>query len=201
MKKTREEAEITKESLISSAIEVLSNTSYKAARLEDIARAAGVTRGAIYWHFENKPNLYKEIINASFEESMKDLFTILNSTIPTPDKITGIMNYLLGEKIKTHQKSAQIYNLLFVEKPSDLTDSLTRVEGWFSTLFDKHREVLEQGITAGSIHPSLDTDFEPRAFYNFLWGYFTNSERFFGGYNNESIKNYIKKTFIDSITI
>ena len=31
--------------------------------LEDIAKAAGVTRGAIYWHFKNKSELFSAMVN------------------------------------------------------------------------------------------------------------------------------------------
>ena len=51
MKKTKEEAEITKESILQAALEVFSKNGYAASRMIDIAKEAGVTRGAIYWHF------------------------------------------------------------------------------------------------------------------------------------------------------
>jgi len=130
---------------------------------------------------------------------MKDLQQILDGEMPPLEKIEGIMNYLLGEKVYTHQKSAQIYNLLFVEKPEGLESTLSQVEGWFATLFEKHKKVLEEGVSSGIIRADLDTDFEPRAFYNFIWGYFTNSERFFTGFNEKALKEYIQRNFINTI--
>jgi len=200
MRKTKKDAEITKESLITSAFEVLANTSYKAARLEDIARAVGMTRGALYWHFKNKAALYNELVNITFKESMMDLFSFLDSAAPSIDKINGVLNYILGDKIKIHQKSAQIYNLLFIEKPDELNDSLEMVEGWFASLFEKHDRALKEGIEAGEIR-DLDTDLQTRCFYNFLWGYFTNSDRFFSTYDKGAIQNYVKENFIDSIAV
>jgi len=108
MKKTKEEAALTKAMLINSAMDILSNTSYKAARLEDIASAVGVTRGAIYWHFQNKLNLYRQLLKTAFEFSMKDIYVILDSTRPTVKKIEDVIDYLLGEKLHSHQQSAQI---------------------------------------------------------------------------------------------
>ncbi len=201
MKKTKEEAALTKAMLINSAMDVLSNTSYKAARLEDIASAVGVTRGAIYWHFQNKLNLYRQLLKTAFEFSMKDIYIILDSTRPTVKKIEDVIDYLLGEKLHSHQQSAQIYNLLFIEKPPGLEQDLLQVESFFSTLFKKHEKALQDGIKAGVIHTNLDTRFETRAFYNFLWGYFTNSERFFSGYSKNVIKEYIKKNLIDTIVV
>jgi len=201
MKKTKEEAEITKSMLISSAFEVLSKTSYKAARLEDIAHDVGVTRGAIYWHFENKLNLYKELINIAFENSMKEILNILDGEMQPLKKVEAVMNYLLGEKTYNHQKSAQIYNLLFIEQPEGLEKTLFQVEQLFSKLFEKHTMVLEAGIADGSIKKDINTNFEPRAFYNFLWGYFTTSDRFFKGFDKEMLTDFVQRNFINTIAV
>ncbi|MCH3846997.1 multidrug efflux transporter transcriptional repressor AcrR, partial [Campylobacter jejuni] len=40
--------------------------------LAEIAKAAGVTRGAIYWHFKNKSDLFSEIWELS-ESSIGEL--------------------------------------------------------------------------------------------------------------------------------
>lgn len=62
MKRTKEEAAITREQLLSKALKVFSKKGYAATTLEDIAREAEVTRGAIYWHFGSKAELYNTLI-------------------------------------------------------------------------------------------------------------------------------------------
>ncbi len=65
MRKTKEEAEVTKEKLLEAAMKVFSSKGYTRSTLDDIAREAGVTRGAIYWHFKGgKPDMYTAIANA-----------------------------------------------------------------------------------------------------------------------------------------
>ncbi len=62
MKRTKEEALVTRQNLLSAALKVFSNKGYSATRLEDIALEAGVTRGAIYHHFGGKEQLFKELV-------------------------------------------------------------------------------------------------------------------------------------------
>jgi len=57
MRRTKEESERTRQRLLAVASEFFANQTIEATRLEDIAEAAGVTRGAIYWHFGNKRGL------------------------------------------------------------------------------------------------------------------------------------------------
>jgi TetR/AcrR family transcriptional regulator, acrAB operon repressor len=61
-RRTKEEADITRQTLLRAALVVFSRQGYSATRLEDIAAEAGVTRGAIYHHFGSKPELYTEMV-------------------------------------------------------------------------------------------------------------------------------------------
>ena len=62
MKRTKEEAAITRELLLKKALVVFSKKGYTAATLQDIGNEANVTRGAIYWHFGSKAELYNSLI-------------------------------------------------------------------------------------------------------------------------------------------
>jgi len=62
MRRTKEEAALTRKQLLKKALAVFSKNGYTATTLEDIAREAEVTRGAIYWHFGSKAELYNTLI-------------------------------------------------------------------------------------------------------------------------------------------
>lgn len=57
-RRTKEDAEKTKEMLLIAAEALFLEKGVAATSLEDIARYAGMTRGAVYWHFENKQALF-----------------------------------------------------------------------------------------------------------------------------------------------
>ena len=62
MRRTKEEAAITREQLLKKALTVFSKKGYAATTLQDIAHEADVTRGAIYHHFGGKAELYNTLI-------------------------------------------------------------------------------------------------------------------------------------------
>jgi TetR/AcrR family acrAB operon transcriptional repressor len=57
-RRTKAEALATRNSLLDTAEQVFLKKGVSRTSLEDIAKAAGVTRGAIYWHFKNKAELF-----------------------------------------------------------------------------------------------------------------------------------------------
>ena len=62
MRKTKEEAALTKQRLLQAALKTFSRRGYAATTLEAVAEAAGVTRGAVYWHFRGKAELYNTLM-------------------------------------------------------------------------------------------------------------------------------------------
>jgi TetR/AcrR family transcriptional regulator, acrAB operon repressor len=62
-RRTKEEAQETRNRILDTAEEVFREQGVTSTSLADIADAAGVTRGAIYWHFRNKGDLFAAMLD------------------------------------------------------------------------------------------------------------------------------------------
>ena len=60
-RKTKAEAEQTRNRIIESARLVFNRSGVGKTSLEEVAQAANVTRGAVYWHFKNKADLFQAV--------------------------------------------------------------------------------------------------------------------------------------------
>ena len=61
MRKTKEDADNTKQSILDAAVILFSEHGVAKTSLEKIAKAANVTRGAVYWHFANKQEIFEAL--------------------------------------------------------------------------------------------------------------------------------------------
>ncbi len=61
-RRTKQEAEATRSHLLDTAELVFEQRGVSGTSLHEIARAAGVTRGAIYWHFKHKADLFNAMM-------------------------------------------------------------------------------------------------------------------------------------------
>lgn len=78
-RKTKAEAEQTRQDILDAALELFHAKGYSRTTLEDIALSAAVTRGAIYWHFKDKGDLFmaiKEEVERSTETRLEDLLLL-----------------------------------------------------------------------------------------------------------------------------
>ncbi len=62
-RRTKDEAQETRNRILDAAEHVFSEHGVSRTSLEDIAQAAGVTRGAIYWHFKDKSEVFAAMVN------------------------------------------------------------------------------------------------------------------------------------------
>jgi TetR/AcrR family transcriptional regulator, acrAB operon repressor len=62
VRRTKEEAQATRNRILDTAEMVFSDRGVSRTSLQEIAAAAGVTRGAIYWHFKDKAELFNAMM-------------------------------------------------------------------------------------------------------------------------------------------
>ena len=84
MRKTKEEAQKTREDLLKAAALVFSDKGVARSTLAEIAKAAGVTRGAIYWHLENKAEIFDALHDRMHQPFMDTIIETLEDHSRAP---------------------------------------------------------------------------------------------------------------------
>ena len=83
-RRTKEEAQQTRCHIMSTALDLFCSQGLAKTSLTDIARAADLTRGAIYWHFKNKDELFISLWKELCSPLAHQLDACLNTDEPDP---------------------------------------------------------------------------------------------------------------------
>ena len=67
-RRTKEEAEQTKEAILASAMDLFYEKGFARTTFDEIAKRINLTKGAVYWHFRNKADLLAELMKQKFQE-------------------------------------------------------------------------------------------------------------------------------------
>ncbi|PJG60175.1 TetR family transcriptional regulator [Aeromonas cavernicola] len=112
-RRTKEEAQQTRCHIMSTALDLFCSHGLNRTSLTDIANAAKLTRGAIYWHFKNKEELFFSL----WQELCQPLSRQLNACIAEqePDPLGNLRGFLkeLLTKITHDQAHQQMFTILF----------------------------------------------------------------------------------------
>ena len=85
VRKTKEDAELTRKRIVDAARTVFLKRGVSRSTLEHIATEANVTRGAVYWHFENKTDIFHAIREQVFLPLIDSIDDRLSPTFPAVD--------------------------------------------------------------------------------------------------------------------
>lgn len=114
MRKTKEEAEKTKQEILDSAVKVFAEKGYFNATLEDIARPIGLTRGAVYWHFKNKVEIFDALFDQLHQPIVQMVMQDLQQDHPNPlEQIKTLCIYMLQD-VQTNDLKRQALSLFMV---------------------------------------------------------------------------------------
>lgn len=176
MRRTKKEAEITRQQLLDAALKLFVRKGYAAARLSEIAREVGVTSGAIYWHFGSK----QELLIALIEQEVGPYFTIITETLladmPPLEKIRRLTRTML-EKIREDGKFKDQNRMRMIIDRNDalVGDLKLRFQDHMVEFTERFREVVEAGQAAGQIRTDISTN-EIALFFSCLMSGFAEGE-------------------------
>jgi len=120
-RRTKQDAQATREALLDAAERVFEQRGVSRTSLNHIAEAAGVTRGAVYWHFKDKADLF----NAMMERVTLPLESELAGVYQAPgDPIDALVTRLLHSfaQIAADARTQRVLNIavMLVEHVEDL---------------------------------------------------------------------------------
>jgi len=91
----------TKKRIINTARCLFSEFSYLDVSMNDIAKKLNITKAALYYHFSSKSEIYKEVINQTFNDLILSIKTSLSRTTAEEKLHRLVKNYLdFGSKEK-----------------------------------------------------------------------------------------------------
>lgn len=156
----------TYERLVEAAVEVFVERGYEGARVQDIARRAGLTTGAIYGRFGSKAGLLGEALRARGGSDVRSISSALS------EELTGTEFFrVLGSRLVATPVVPR--NSLFLDAVA-----AARRDPRLAAVLRQHLEELgerlgahiEEARESGGIDPALSTDVLSRFCLSILFG-------------------------------
>ncbi len=181
MRRTKEDAEATRVEIIKAGLGIFAASGPAAANLNAIATAAGVTRGAIYWHFKNKWDLLDAII--TYFTVPVNTFGLESEEAEQTDPLGDIRDMIVSllRNTATNDYYRQVFTLQArLNTIRSLPDKdAQQVHARFQQLMEmKHRYrciALKNAIDKGQLPPDLDTQAGAAVISAMIEGMVTNA--------------------------
>jgi len=77
----------TKQRILDAAVEVFGERGYRGASVDDVAMAAGVTKGAVYYYFTDKDDLARDLQHVLWGQLAQDALEVYDPEHPAVDNL------------------------------------------------------------------------------------------------------------------
>jgi TetR/AcrR family acrAB operon transcriptional repressor len=162
MRRTKEEAEQTRRRIMQAALRTFHRRGIARTTLEQIARAARVTRGAIYWHFSGKEALLRAIRDdVSLPLVDQSDFTLLEAAAAEPlERIDRFLRDLLNAVVEDEHTrlvfAVMSFRCEYVgELAAELEEYVRKNRRLCNALTRVYRQAQRQGAGLNGLSPRL----------------------------------------------
>jgi AcrR family transcriptional regulator len=152
-KKSQQSAK-TREALLSKCLTLFAERGFASTSIDDIARASGVTKGAMYWHFASKDDLLHAILDR-IRARWQDAVHRPVSARQTP---TERLEQLFDSYAELFRDAPEI--CLFLQQvllDQHHQESATQVAQVFSATARFIARIIDEGKSAGAMRADVDS--------------------------------------------
>lgn len=177
MRRTKEDAEKTRLALLASAEKLFLDKGVAHTSLDQIARDAGVTRGAVYWHFQNKAHLFHEMLNQVRlpPEQMNERLCSCNQQQP----LLALRNLCIEglRALARDEQKRRIMTILLhrCEFTEELREAEERHQAFINQFIDLCEQLLQRA--ANNLHPGVTPRLAALTLHALLVGLFSDWTR------------------------
>ncbi|GLZ07980.1 HTH-type transcriptional repressor KstR2 [Actinomadura sp. NBRC 104412] len=152
--------------LLATAAEVFASQGYAATTIRQVADAAGMLGGSLYYHFDSKEAMVDEILSTFLDEMWAAYDRVLESGLGARETLEAIVVESF-RSIDRHRPAVVIYqnesrHLAASERFAYLRDSWRRFEELWTGL-------LERGVDEGVFRSDLDLNLIYRFIRDTVW--------------------------------
>ncbi len=172
VKKTRADALVTRETLLTAALQVFRERGVAHTRLADVAERAGVTRGAIYWHFKDKAELFLAVcergtlpVDALLAEASR---RSQSDPLATLKKLALMALIQLAE----HPETQAMFDVIFhkCEFTEELAPVVAKNDTDRAACLVRVRGLLDQAVALGQLPKGTDTFLATQGLHAYMVG-------------------------------
>ena len=150
---TESEKEVKTNKIKKIALDLFANRGYHQTTMSDIATAAGMGRGTLYWYFPSKEKLFIAAFNHEIEQMIAESKELATQNVSPLEKLSLAME----EMPRSLDKHGNLIRSLFQMGGQKSEEMQAQIEiGWKRLNHQDHSlltEIIEEGITQNIFRP------------------------------------------------
>ena len=179
MRRTKEDAEKTRSAILLAAEVLFLQNGVAHTTLEQIARHAGVTRGAVYWHFRNKADLFHAML--SQVRLPPEQLTVRLRGCDREQPLRPLRDLCIEaiENLARAEQKQRIFTILLhrCEFTEELREAEERHNAFTAGFIELSEQLFQCAHSQGRLHPGVTPHQAAQALHGLILGLFSDWTR------------------------
>lgn len=140
--------------ILSAATVLFSQRGIHASSMNEISKAANLSKAAIYHYYESKEAMVEALVRQLFDADKPELQRLVESEVPAAEKLEGYANGL----VRLLEKNKVLYPVFAEFKAMASRDMGVRevLKPCFGAYIDAFTEIISAGVRDGEFRKDLD---------------------------------------------
>ena len=137
-----------KQQIIDAATAVFSQKGFHQASMADIVAATGLSKGGVYWHFENKEAIITAVLDQFFQSEIEDATEYLRADQPASQKMAQMINVMVRdtEALLGHYRNIWLELYAVAAREGLFRERLLQ---YMNQFVDLYQALIQEGIDNG----------------------------------------------------
>jgi len=139
--------DLRKDQILDAALTVLVQNGYEGSRMDDVVSESQLSKGAIYWYYKSKKDMYLDLVNFWVIRYSATINHLVENDQSAPDQLKSLFNYFIDQYESDPDPFIALTEFWsMAQKDDDFRAKLQKVYSQFLEVLEK---IIAKGVKDG----------------------------------------------------
>ena len=139
--------DLRKDQILDAALTVLVQNGYEGSRMDDVVSKSQLSKGAIYWYYKSKKDMYLDLVNFWVIRYSATINHLVENDQAAPDQLKSLFNYFIDQYESDPDPFIALTEFWsMAQKDDDFRAKLQKVYSQFLEVLEK---IVAKGVKDG----------------------------------------------------
>ena len=139
--------DLRKDQILDAALTVLVQNGYEGSRMDDVVSESQLSKGAIYWYYKSKKDMYLDLVNFWVIRYSATINHLVENDQSAPDQLKSLFNYFIDQYESDPDPFIALTEFWsMAQKDNDFRAKLQKVYSQFLEVLEK---IVAKGVIDG----------------------------------------------------
>ena len=195
---TQEDYNAVHEKILNAAEKLFAKKGYNGTSMNDIVKASGQSKGAIYNHFESKERLFLSLLEKQTILGLNQLKDSFDPKDTTVDKLRKVLDLTMVNSCDCPSEVGRM-QIEFMIAASRIKSLTADMKNRYQTIHMFIRELFEEGIRKGEFRSDIDSESLTSLLYATLEGLGLHYSTLGIAFDSQRLKEVLLKVVLEGI--